>query len=163
MTVQEIEISRLDKDNIPSDFAEALFKVADTGFKNGSPWTIKQIEETLGTDYTLVTYATIAHQVVGFIMASVTFDMADVFMVVVSADFKKRAIGTKLFDAFIGYCAEAEIHEIILEVRASNAPAIALYERVGFQTIGLRKAYYSSPIEDAIIMKRNIGEEKDDC
>lgn len=163
MTVHEIEISRLDKDNVPSCFAEALFKVADTGFKDSSPWTIKQIEETLGTDYTLVTYATVSNQVVGFIMASVTVDIADVFMVVVSADFKKRAIGTKLFEAFIGYCAEANMNEIILEVRASNVPAIALYERVGFQTVGLRKAYYSNPIEDAIIMKRKIGEEKNDC
>lgn len=163
MSDHKVTIHRLDQENIPTLFAEGLFEVANTGFPNGSPWTVKQIEETQGSQNTVITYAMIEDQIVGFIMASVTIDMADVFMVVVSADFKKQAIGTQLFESFIHYCSEINIHEIILETRKSNRPAIRLYERVGFQTVGLRKGYYSSPIEDAIIMKREIGEEFNDC
>ena len=45
-------------------------------------------------------------------------------------------------------------YPIFLEVRASNAPAQALYKKFGFDIIGKRKQYYHEPVEDAIIMKR---------
>lgn len=163
MSSNKVAIHRLDKKQIPESFANSLYDVANTGFSKGSPWTVEQIQESQSSPNTLITYATIEDKVVGFIMASATAEMADIFMVVVSADYKKQAIGTKLFEAFIQTCREIAIREIILETRKSNTPAIRLYERVGFTTVGLRKAYYSSPIEDAIIMKREIGEGSKDC
>ncbi len=163
MAANQVEIHRFNPAHIESGFAEALFHVADTGFQTQSPWTVKQIQDTLDTESSLLHYATIAGTVVGFIMASVTLDMVDVFIVVVSEEYKKRSIGTKLFEALIDYCHKNDIAEIILETRITNTPAIGLYERVGFQQIGLRKAYYSSPIEDAILMKKEIGEEINDC
>lgn len=163
MTSSQVVIHRFDPSQIEPGFAEALFHVANTGFKNQSPWTVKQIQGTLDTKSSLLHYATIEQMVVGFIMASVTLDMVDVLMVVVSEDYKQRSIGTKLFEALMAYCQEQHIAEILLETRITNTPAIGLYERVGFQQVGLRKAYYSSPIEDAIIMKKEIKEEMNDC
>jgi ribosomal-protein-alanine N-acetyltransferase len=43
----------------------------------------------------------------------------------------------------------------LLEVRASNAPALALYEHAGFCRTGLRRHYYSAPVEDAVLMEMN--------
>lgn len=163
MTSKPVEIHRFDPTQIEPGFAEALFQVADTGFQIQSPWSVKQIQDTLDTESALLHFATIDDTVVGFIMASVTIDMVDVFIVVVSEEYKKRSIGTKLFEALIKYCHENDMAEIILETRITNTPAIGLYERVGFQRVGLRKAYYSSPIEDAILMKKEIGEEINDC
>jgi len=45
---------------------------------------------------------------------------------------------------------------IFLEVRPSNKTAVALYKKLGFQKLGLRKNYYHNPIEDAIIMGRSV-------
>ena len=163
MASSQVVIHRFNQSPIEPGFAEALFQVANTGFQNQSPWTVKQIQGTLDTKSSLLHYATIEQTVVGFIMTSVTLDMVDVFMVVVSEDYKQRSIGTKLFEALIAYCHEQHIAEILLETRITNTPAIGLYERVGFQQVGLRKAYYSSPLEDAIIMKKEIGEEMNDC
>ena len=163
MKDNQVKVQRYESTQQLPDFAESLFEVANTGFDRHSPWTVEQIKDTLDTESTLIFYATINQQVVGFIMTSLTIDMVDVFMVVVSIEFKKQSIGTKMFEALISYCEQEKISEIILETRITNIPAIALYERVGFQKVGLRKAYYSSPIEDAIIMKREIGEEMNGC
>ena len=163
MVSNSVEVHRFDPSHIEDGFAEALFHVANMGFENQSPWTVKQIQATLDTESSLLHYATIDKTVVGFIMTSVTLEMVDVFIVVVSEDYKQRSVGTKLFEALIDYCYKQNIAEIILETRVTNTPAIGLYERVGFQQVGLRKAYYSSPIEDAIIMKKEIGEEINDC
>lgn len=163
MTYNPVVIHRYDSTQIQPGFADALFQVADTGFQTQSPWSVKQIHETLETESSLLHYATVEETVVGFIMASITLDVVDVFIVVVSETYKKRSIGTKLFEALIEYCHKNDMAEIILETRITNVPAIGLYERVGFQQVGLRKAYYSSPIEDAILMKKEIGEEINDC
>ena len=48
---------------------------------------------------------------------------------------------------------------LTLEVRKSNAPAIALYEKYGFQQAGLRPGYYQNPREDAVIMTREFSHE----
>ena len=58
-----------------------------------------------------------------------------------------------LLQRVIDECAAAEVPEIFLEVRPSNAPALALYKRFGFKEAGLRKKYYSDG-EDAVIMVR---------
>ena len=53
----------------------------------------------------------------------------------------------------MAWAAKAGAITIRLEVRASNAPALALYQRYGFSTRGVRRAYYSVPVEDALILE----------
>ena len=53
-----------------------------------------------------------------------------------------------------GALAKKGVHSLALEVRASNAPAIALYEQLGFQQVGRRPNYYRNPKEDALILKK---------
>ena len=56
-----------------------------------------------------------------------------------------------------------EVETIYLEVRASNAPARALYEKCWFEVCGERKAYYENPTEDAILMRWEPGEGRHRC
>jgi len=69
---------------------------------------------------------------------------------------KREYRGLRLAEQLVAYTALQAINEgmayIILEVRVSNAPAIKLYERMGFERVGLRKGYYSDTSEDAILM-----------
>ena len=58
---------------------------------------------------------------------------------------------------------EENVEDITLEVRASNAPAIALYEAYGFQKEAVRKNYYSGPTEDALIYWKRSGKSIDRC
>lgn len=63
--------------------------------------------------------------------------------------------GDALLDVFCRF-GQAHLSFLTLEVRASNAPAIALYRKHGFQEAGRRKNYYQQPREDAIIMTREF-------
>ena len=58
--------------------------------------------------------------------------------------------------ALIGFAAGIDLESIYLEVRPSNLPAIALYERYGFETVGCRKRFYREPVEDALIMRLDV-------
>jgi ribosomal-protein-alanine N-acetyltransferase len=53
----------------------------------------------------------------------------------------------------MAWAANAGASGVRLEVRASNAAAIALYRRNGFCQVGIRRAYYSAPVEDAVLMQ----------
>jgi [ribosomal protein S18]-alanine N-acetyltransferase len=67
---------------------------------------------------------------------------------------RRKGIGRTLCEAVISWCEEWKAAEVILEVRASSAGAIHLYEQLGFRRTGERKAYYREPSEDAILMRR---------
>lgn len=151
-----VVIKQVNKKDMQDALAEELFAVANAGFYGKSPWTLEQIKNTLGADSALILYAEVDQEIVGFLIASEDIEMADIYIVVVAEAFKQHAIGTQLFDYLIAYCQEQGIEAIVLETRKSNIPAIKLYERVGFEKVGLRRAYYSSPIEDAIVMKREV-------
>lgn len=158
-STNKVVIHRLDKKEADAAIAQELFRVANAGFKGTSPWTLEQIENTLAAQSSLILYASIDQKIVGFIMASEDIQLIDIFIVVVDEAYKKQSIGTQLFEYLIRYGSEKEIEAIVLETRKSNIPAIKLYQRVGFKEVGMRRAYYSSPIEDAIVMKRDLGEE----
>ena len=65
-----------------------------------------------------------------------------------------QGIAEKLINSLVEELKKRGIHALLLEVRASNAPAIALYEKLGFQQVGLRKNYYRNPKEDARILRK---------
>ena len=60
-------------------------------------------------------------------------------------------MGDALLSVLTGFGRE-HLACLMLEVRASNAPAIALYEKHGFAAVGRRKNYYDAPREDAVLM-----------
>lgn len=155
---KEVLIKQLTKEET-IEVSEAFFAVANSGFGGKSPWSTESLYLSMGSENSTVFYATIDGKVVGFIVASETQFTLDIYIVVVDEGYKNRQIGRQLLQALIQYAKEKRIPEILLETRKSNEPALALYKRVGFEKVGLRKAYYSSPIEDAVVMKKEVGEE----
>ena len=70
----------------------------------------------------------------------------------VAPAYRRRGLGALLTEAMIADARERGLAFLTLEVRASNAAARRLYERCGFQTVGVRKNYYEKPAEDAVLM-----------
>ena len=66
--------------------------------------------------------------------------------------FRRRGLAHAAFSALLDLARERALASVTLEVRVSNAPAIALYQRLGFTELGRRKNFYTKPTEDAIVM-----------
>lgn len=73
---------------------------------------------------------------------------------------RRRGYGRLVTEALLKTAEESGAEEVSLEVRASNAGAIALYEGLGFETAGVRKGFYQNPREDALVMIKTLGKEK---
>jgi ribosomal-protein-alanine N-acetyltransferase len=92
------------------------------------------------------------HDVVGF--GGLLFTGPDAHVTTLSTDprFYRRQVATRLLLALSRAAITRECRHLTLEVRESNAAAIALYDRFGFESAGVRKNYYADLNEDAIIM-----------
>ena len=93
-------------------------------------------------------------QVVGYVGSQTVLDGSDMMNIAVSPDFRRKGIAESLIEALISFLRERGSRCLILEVRASNVPAIALYEKLGFLEIGRRRNYYRNPKEDALILRK---------
>ena len=74
--------------------------------------------------------------------------------------YRKRGYGAALLEALIAAARERDCEQISLEVRESNAAAIALYEKYGFSIAGRRKRFYKAPTEDGLVMILTLINEK---
>lgn len=79
-------------------------------------------------------------------------DEAHITTIAIKPEFKRKKIGEALLKRILEDCYKNEIKYITLEVRVSNVPAISLYEKYGFKSLGSRKGYYQNNNEDALIM-----------
>ncbi|MCI8331623.1 MAG: ribosomal protein S18-alanine N-acetyltransferase [Clostridiales bacterium] len=87
---------------------------------------------------------------IGYIVMWPVADEYEIASVAVDSCYRRRGIGSLL----LAYALSREGAAYYLEVRASNAPARALYEKHGFKEYGRRKNYYHKPVEDAILLSR---------
>ena len=76
----------------------------------------------------------------------------ELMRIAVRPGFRRRGYAKKLMDALARFSMEETLSAVTLEVRAGNAAAISLYKSYGFKAEAIRKAYYRSPVEDAVIM-----------
>ena len=117
-----------------------------------SPWTADQVAEVLRSDVNSCALAADENQLVGFLVWQETDFEAEVLQIAVLPSYQGQKIATALFDFL------PVDKEIFLEVRESNKPALLFYKKEKFEEIARRKAYYHAPVEDAIVMKREIHE-----
>ena len=117
-----------------------------------SPWTAGQVEEVLRSDVNSCALAEDESRLVGFLVWQETDFEAEVLQIAVLPSYQGQKIATALFDFL------PADKEIFLEVRKSNQRAQAFYKKEQMAVIAERKAYYHDPVEDAIIMKREIDE-----
>ena len=104
----------------------------------------------------LVAEETTSGNTAGFIIASLLPPLAELETIAVSAEAQRRGLASQLFSALTGELRSNRITTFILELRASNQPALSLYRRLGFVEAGRRPRYYIDPVEDAVLMSLSL-------
>ena len=118
------------------------------------PWSEKSVASELDNKWALWLVAVEDDRVTGYIGSQTSIDETDVMNVAVHPDFRRRGIAESLIIRLVDELKMRGSHALMLEVRASNTPAIALYEKLGFRQVGCRKNYYRNPKEDALILRK---------
>ena len=123
------------------------------------PWSEDMLREELWNDAAVIVAAEGEDgTVLGYAGLQTVLDEGYINNVAVDPRFRRQGVADELIAAFVRF-GRAKLAFLTLEVRASNAPAIALYEKHGLQEVGRRKDYYDDPKEDAILMTLEFDHE----
>jgi ribosomal-protein-alanine N-acetyltransferase len=120
-----------------------------------SPWSLAMFVLELSKPSSICLAAVQEGRIVGFVICARYDEAFHVMDVAVDPGCRRAGVGSALLEAVIARAGEDANYT--LEVRVSNAGAIALYERYGFRSVGKRPRYYADNGEDALIMWRAIG------
>lgn len=120
------------------------------------PWSVNSIASELDNPLSLWLIAESFGQVVGYIGSQTVLDEADMMNIAVAPMYRRQGIAETLIAALCEKLRDNCVTTLSLEVRESNAPAIALYEKLGFALAGVRPNYYFKPRENALILKKKL-------
>ena len=121
------------------------------------PWSERSIASELSSRISLWLVALDGDRVVGYVGSQSVLGEADMMNIAVHPDYRRQGIAEKLVLSLVDAQKEKGNYCLTLEVRASNEPAKALYGKLGFTQVGLRKNYYRKPKEDACILRLEFG------
>lgn len=127
------------------------------------PWPIELLRRNLPNDRHEFLVAVRGGEVLGYIFMLHVMDEGYISNIAVAEQERRQGIGALLVDAMVRRCEALELLFVTLEVRASNEAAIRLYDKFGFETVGVRKGYYEAPIEDAVLMTKYWKEDEETC
>ena len=130
---------------------ESLLLLEERCFSD--PWSRGMMQSALADPSILVFALREGECLVGYLMLMSVLPDGEILNLAVMPEYRRQGLADKLFDACLAYCRGVGIEMLFLEVRASNTPAVSLYEKQGFVTVGRRKNYYRYPKEDALVMR----------
>ncbi len=124
---------------------------------NAHPWSEANLRDSLQSGYTawVLVDEDPPQTVIGYAIVMIAAGEAQILNIGVTPRRQRSGHGRQLLEAILDAAREASCEMVLLEVRCSNAAAIALYQRYGFTRIGLRKRYYRSDDgtgEDALVL-----------
>ena len=118
------------------------------------PWSESAFAYELRNPLSLLLVASDNDVVAGYVGSQTVIDEADMMNIAVAPAYRRKKIAEKLVLSLIEMLNQKGAKSLTLEVRVSNAPAISLYEKLGFIQVGRRPGYYRNPREDAYILRK---------
>ena len=119
-------------------------------------WSEKSILETLDQTNTICLIAEKAGRTAGYLLAYTAADEAEIARIAVVKELQRQGAARALLTELESVCGSEGIKKILLDVRSGNSAARALYENAGFKEDGIRQRFYEDPVEDAILMSREL-------
>lgn len=142
----------------------AMHRIEEASFAD--PWTVDSLATALSLERMQVLVAESVGEVeggdaatglLGYVVAVVLGPEAEIADLAVAPESRRLGIGRALLARVLAELGEAGARTVYLEVRESNQAARALYEANGFGSVGRRRGYYRHPVEDALVLMREIG------
>ncbi len=140
-----VQIRRLQETDV-----EALSVLAKECFS--VPWSAKAFAQLVEDDKSLYLVATKGDEVVGCCGVVNSWGDGDIDIVMVQESMRGQGIAYSMLQELLKLGPSIGVENFTLEVRVSNAPAIHVYEKLGFVSEGIRPRFYEKPVEDAMIM-----------
>jgi len=145
------------------DDVAGILRIERASFSD--PWTEESFTTALSLDRMRVLVAETpasengdgASELAGYVVALVIGPEAEIADLAVAPDWRQRGIGRALLARSVAELVAVGVRTLYLEVRESNAAARTLYETHGFRSVGRRRGYYRQPVEDALLLRREIG------
>ena len=119
------------------------------------PWSLESLELML-TEQASALVALEDGRVLGYVGMMCVLDEGQIINVAVHPDARRRGVGRSLMQAAEAYAKERGIVFLSLEVRESNIAARSMYSSLGWEEQGIRKGFYSHPVENACVMTKGI-------
>lgn len=116
------------------------------------PWSEQSIKEEMAKENSVFLMAFEEEKPIGYVGLCTVLDEGYMGNLGVVEEYRRKGIGRALMNELTARCKAMDSAFVTLEVRASNTPAVKLYESLGFLEAGRRKNYYKEPLEDAILM-----------
>lgn len=116
------------------------------------PWSEALFRQELENERSRYTVLLKEGRVIGYLGFWQIFDEGHILNIAIAPEYQGQHFSDILMQDMMQYAAERDIPHLTLEVREGNLPARALYRKYGFYEAGIRKEYYSAPVENAVIM-----------
>lgn len=138
---------------------EDLAEVLAIEQMQNSPWSEGQLKTCFGPPYVGLVLES-DQKIIGFIIWFVAADICEIVNIAIAKEYQRQGYGYIIFNAALNEVGKQGVKEVYLEVRVSNIAAIALYHKLGFVKVGVRKEYYLTDIgsEDGFILKYEISQ-----
>ncbi len=121
------------------------------------PWTLGNFRDALRSQYQCKVFES-GGVMMGYAVMMLAVDEAELLVIAIDKGHQRKGIGRKLLESMLSHARHENMRRMVLEVRASNQAAIALYCASGFEQIGRRRDYYPATHgrEDAILMGKDL-------
>ena len=146
----------MDYQIVPMTAAHVPQIAALEGVCFSDPWPEAAILPELTNALSLWLVAVSGDSVLGYVGGQTVMDESDMMNLAVAPACRRQGIARALITALMKALQKKGSGSLTLEVRASNAGAIALYESMGFLAVGRRPNYYFHPKEDALILRKDL-------
>jgi ribosomal-protein-alanine N-acetyltransferase len=122
------------------------------------PWSLASFESVLAEPaaFFAVARENASERIVGYVVSWFVADEGEIANLAVREPTRRRGIGSALLDGAIAEGLRRGAENLYLEVRESNDAARRLYASRGFEEIGRRNKYYRHPVEDAVVLRREM-------
>jgi len=138
------------------DIAQDLVEISEDSYQHGSPWKKVDFERIIIQDHVFVLLVEINQKIIGFLCGGITPFESEIYNIAIRPYYKRKGVASGLIHEMKRMLIPIQIDEIFLEARKSNVGAIKLYEKMGFEEVGIRKNYYTDPAEHALILKCSV-------